>query len=89
MQVRYGSMAKRRTIFFGSVGVSLTGAVCCWRGEFFEARVHYEDALSLWDPAQGTSVTALAPVDPYVSVVINLFRTLLYLGHIDHHEVTA
>jgi hypothetical protein len=62
-------------------GATLSGTVCCWRGEFLEAREHYENALSSWDPAQRASATSL--VDPYLSGLINLFRTLLYLGHID------
>ena len=62
-------------------GATLSGSVCCWRGEFLEARDHYENALSSWDPAQRAS--AISPVDPYVSGLINLFQTLLCLGHID------
>jgi predicted ATPase len=62
-------------------GSSVSGLICLYRGKFIDARVNYENSLSLWDPT--FRAVALAPHDPYVTGVIHFSRTLLCLGYVD------
>jgi tetratricopeptide (TPR) repeat protein len=46
-----------------------------------DARIQFENALSLWDPAYREF--AATPDDPYLQASLHYSRTLLCLGHID------
>ena len=63
---------------FGSM---YQGNVACWVGKFAEARAHYENALSLWDPKY--SAFAATPENAYVASLCHLSRALLCLGYVD------
>jgi predicted ATPase len=71
----------RNDVIWRRAGLNANGATCFYLGKFIDARVYYENALSLWDPMNRASATS--PEDPYVSGLTYLFRTLLCLGNID------
>jgi class 3 adenylate cyclase/predicted ATPase len=63
------------------LGSRVSGVICCVLGKFADARMHSENALSLWDASY--RATAAAPADPHVSALLYLSRTLICLGHVD------
>jgi hypothetical protein len=64
--------------FFGSY---FSGTACSFLGKFIDARTHFENAHSLWDPMYRALV--VTPEDPYVAQLIHLSWTLLCLGYVD------
>jgi predicted ATPase len=59
------------------------GSPCLSRGEFKEARHHFERGLGLYDPEERAVYAALAAKDPQVILLIGLSWSLLSLGHLD------
>src|SRR5207248_2660589 len=62
-------------------GAAASGCVCCYLGKFSDARGHYENWRSLWDP--NYRAVASTPEDYYVQGLMHLSRTLVCLGHLD------
>jgi predicted ATPase len=62
-------------------GSSVSGNVCFWLGNFTDARVHCEKALSLWDPVHRG--LAGSPESGQSLILITLCKTLAYLGYVD------
>jgi predicted ATPase len=62
------------------LGSSLSGYTCLAFGKFIDARASYENALSLWNP---TDHAFAVSSEGRAMILINLFKTLLCLGHVD------
>jgi predicted ATPase len=58
-----------------------SAAICRWLGKFVDARTHYDNVFSHWDPNVGVRNTA--PHDLYVVTLIYLSVVLLCLGYPD------
>jgi hypothetical protein len=58
-----------------------SGTACTWLGKFIEARAHFENYLSLWNPSYRAFWAS--PEDLWVAGLFDLSRTLLCLGYID------
>jgi len=71
----------RNDVMWKCLGSRVSGVICCVLGKFIDARMHSENALSLWDSTYRSA--AAAPADPHVSALVYLSRTLLCLGYID------
>jgi class 3 adenylate cyclase/predicted ATPase len=71
----------RNDLVWSCVGSRISGVICCVLGKFTDARMHCENALSLWDSSYRAA--AAAPADPHVSTLLYLSRTLICLGYID------
>jgi predicted ATPase len=56
------------------------GTTCSFLGKFIDARTHLENAL-MHRVSRGSSPKT--PIDPYVSILTHLCRTLLCLGYVD------
>jgi predicted ATPase len=62
-------------------GFERSGTACTFLGKFIEARAHFENYLSLWNPTYRAFWPS--PEDLWVASLLNLSRTLLCLGYID------
>jgi predicted ATPase len=62
------------------MGWALSGTACSFLGKFIEARAHLENALT---HRVYLARSPTRPIDPYVSILTHLSRTLLCLGYFD------
>jgi len=70
----------RNDVMSQCIGSVRSGTACLWLGKFIDARAHFENYLSLWDPMYRAS---WPPEDLYVASLLELSRALLCLGHVD------
>jgi class 3 adenylate cyclase/tetratricopeptide (TPR) repeat protein len=71
----------RNDVMWKCFGFMFSGNICCWLAKFGDARAHYEEALSLWDPMY--RAVSATPEDPYIGSLCHISRTLLCLGYVD------
>jgi predicted ATPase len=65
------------------MGCRVSGATCCWRGEWVAARDYQERGLLLYDPAHHSRYAELTVDDPHVMLLTHLAWTLTSLGYLD------
>jgi class 3 adenylate cyclase/predicted ATPase len=73
--------AARDDVAWKFIGSQRSGTARAYLGKFIDARAYLESALSLWDPMHRAFWPS--PEDVYVTTLIELSRTLLYLGYVD------
>jgi predicted ATPase len=71
----------RSDVTWKCLGSFVSGGTCAWFGKFIDGRVHLENGLSHWDPTFRASWAS--PDDAYVQAMLQLSRTLLFLGYVD------
>ena len=73
--------AKQDTKILFMIGHRLLGISLLYTGKIAEARVHYDQALALYDPTEHRRLAARFGQDPGVSILSFRSQALFFLGH--------